>query len=121
MILNIVKLKNFLPPRLPYKRAAKKILGKSYELDLFFVKSSDMKNLNKHCRKLNKSTNVLSFALSRTAGQLVFDPALIKKEAEFYGENFKKYFWRIFLHGILHLKGFRHGRKMDAAESKIKI
>ncbi|MDP3785264.1 MAG: rRNA maturation RNase YbeY [bacterium] len=114
-------MKNFLPPRLPYERAAKKILGKSYELDLIFVKSSDMKNLNKHYRKLNKSTNVLSFALSPAFGQLVFDPNLIKKEAKSSGKPFRKYLWRLFLHGLLHLKGFQHGRKMDAAESKIKI
>ena len=121
MALTIIKFKKFTPPRLPYRRAARKVLGSAYELDLIFVPSAAMRNLNKLYRRVNKSTNVLSFALSPAYGQLVFDTNLIKQEAKSSGKPFRKYLWRLFLHGLLHLRGFRHGRKMDAAESKIKI
>ncbi len=125
MTLTVVKFKKFQPPRLPYRRAARDVLGKVYELDLIFVTSAAMKNLNKIYRQRNKSSNVLSFALSPASGQLVLDPSLIKKEPRILGETFRKYLWRLFVHGILHLKGYDHerggreGDKMSRAEERL--
>ncbi len=119
MTLKIVKLGKIGLPKLPYRKAALRVLGRSYELDLIFASSAFMKNLNKTYRRKNKSTNVLAFGLSETKGEIVFDSELIKREARKYGQTFKKQLWRLFLHGIFHLKGYKHGSRMDAAEAKI--
>jgi probable rRNA maturation factor len=125
MTLKIVKLKNVNLPKLPFRKAAKLVLGDTYKLDVIFASDKFMKNLNKTYRKKDKSTNILSFALSSKEGEIVFDTDLVKKEAKKTELSFKEYLWRLFLHGILHLKGHRHERnltaakKMSRAESKL--
>ena len=71
-MINFVKFGKISVPRrgLPFNKALKKVLGPKYELDLIFVPSPFMKNLNKIYRRGNKTTNVLSFKLADNAGQV---------------------------------------------------
>ncbi|MDP3762574.1 MAG: rRNA maturation RNase YbeY [bacterium] len=117
-MLKVVKLKKTPVPALPWQEACHKILGGKYELDLIFTPAPFMRQMNRRYRQKNKSTNVLAFSLASRAGEILVDPALAKKEAKFYGEAFKKYLWRLYVHALLHLKGLRHGRTMDKAAAK---
>ena len=94
-----------------FKKFKEKVLGKRYELDLVFVDSKTMKKLNKTYRHKNKDTNVLAFALSPGVGQIFLNPVFIKKER---GRPLALY-----IHGLLHLKGYNHGRTMDIEEKKL--
>jgi probable rRNA maturation factor len=118
MILKIVRLSKARLPKLPYGEAARKILGENYELDLIFADSRFVKNLERQYLGRKKDTNILSFPLSKSVGEIVMNPEFIKKEALNYKVSFKRYLFRLFLHGILHLKGFRHGREMEREEIK---
>ena len=108
-----------------FNKALKKVLGPKYELDLVFVPSPFMKNLNKIYRRKNKTANVLSFGLADNSGQIFFDPQLIKKEASRLKESFNSRLWRLYLHSLLHLNGMDHeaskksAHKMELEELKL--
>ena len=94
-----------------FKKAKDKVLGKKYELDLVFTDSKLMRKLNKKYRHKNKDSNVLAFALTPKVGQIFLNTAFIKKEK---GDVFALY-----IHGLLHLSGYNHGREMEKMEKKL--
>lgn len=86
------------------------VLGKSYNLSAVFIDSHLMQDLNQKYRKKDYEANVLSFALSKDEGEI-----LINKKFK----TDKNYSNCLFLHSVLHLKGFEHGKKMDEEEQKL--
>jgi rRNA maturation RNase YbeY len=84
------------------------VLGKKYDLSVASVDSKLIKKLNKRYRKKNESTSVLSFPLSETEGEILLNTELAKKEKDY-----------IFIHSLLHLKGYIHGKKMEEEEERI--
>jgi rRNA maturation RNase YbeY len=118
-IINKTKVKI---PSLPFAILAEDILGKNYSLSIAFVDEKKSKEINTIYRAKNKSTNILSFVLSKKEGELVLCPSLIKKESEDKnknrGKNFREYLGFLVIHGMLHLKGMTHSSRMDRAEEK---
>ena len=112
-MLNIVKISKVRIPILPYLVAKKKVLGIKYDLDIIIATPAMMKKIYK------KNANVLSFNLSKNQGQIFLEPNLIKKEAPLYDRNFRRHTWALYVHGLLHLKGYDHGRKMGLREIKL--
>ncbi len=100
------------------EKIKKDILGKKYSLSVGFVSPEKSHEINKKYRKKDKPTNVLSFAFSPEAGELVLCKPYIKAEAKNLNKKFND--WLIFLviHGMLHLKGMSHGSIMEEAENK---
>ena len=94
----------------------KDILGKEYSLSLAYVSEKKSQEINKKYRKKDKSTNVLSFALRKNEGELVLCKSLIKKEAKEQGKSFDHWLGFLVIHGMLHLKGMRHGSIMERTE-----
>ena len=78
-----------------------------------------MRKLNKNYRKKSGSTNILSFPLSKSEGEIFINIPLAKKEAERAKIPAKKYIDYLFIHSLLHLKGHTHGEKMRKEENKI--
>ena len=105
-------------PNLPYGDMKEKILGKSYELSLVFVGKTTAQALNKAHRKATYVPNVLSFPLSDTAGEIYITPSLAKHESKKYSLTPNGYIGFLFIHGLLHLKGYPHGDTMERAEKK---
>jgi len=93
------------------------ILGKDYSLSIALVSEKKSREINKKYRKKDKSTNVLSFALHKNEGELVLCKAVIKREAKNLGKNFEQLLGFLVIHGMLHLKGMRHGSIMERAEN----
>ncbi len=94
------------------------ILGKQYSLSIAYVSEEKSREINKKYRKKDKATNVLSFSLRKDKGELVLCRALIKKEAENFNKTFPEFLNFLVIHGMLHLKGFKHGKKMEKLEKK---
>ncbi len=94
------------------------ILGKDYDLSLALVNEKKSREINKKYRKKDKATNVLSFAFSKNSGELILCPALIRKEAKNLGQTYEEWLGELVIHGMLHLKGFKHGKKMESAERR---
>ena len=69
-------------PGLPLLAMKNDILGKNYSLSLAFVKKNKMKEINKIYRKKNKPTNILSFPLTKTSGEIIICPSVVKSETK---------------------------------------
>lgn len=105
---------------IPFKKIKDAALGQGYELSLVFVTSKISHEINNKYRGKDKSTNILSFPYSKDDGEILMDLNLIKEEARSQNENFKTYITYLFIHGLIHLKGFDHGSRMEGEEKKIR-
>ena len=106
-------------PRLPYHDIKKTVLGAQYELSLAFVGEKRAQKINKEFRNKNYVPNVLSFPYSKKSGEIVICPAVAEREAKAGGMTVKERILFLYIHGLLHLKGFDHGHKMEKAEQKL--
>lgn len=105
-------------PSLPFADIKKAILGKDYELSLVFVGDTKSRTLNRTYRNKDKPTNVLSFPLSTTEGEIFLNLKKAKSEAKDFDKAFVPFVGFLYIHGLLHLKGLDHGEKMERLEKK---
>ena len=104
----------------PFQSIKNRVLGKNYELSLVFVGNSDSQKLNKKYRSKNKPTNVLSFPIEKNVGEIFICIPVAKKEAMNFERSLNNFIALLFIHGLLHLKGMKHGKIMDKAEEKFR-
>lgn len=107
------------PVGVPFVSIKNKILGKEYELGLTLLPSLKQKKLNYQYRGINKTTNILSFPLSKNSGEITIDPVKLKKDAVLFSMNYTEFFKYLFIHGCLHLKGREHSSTMEKEENKL--
>ena len=108
------------PPRLPFVAIKNEALGEEYELELVFLDEVEMQIINREHHKKDTPTNILSFLLSKTSGQIFICLAYAKKEAPDFEKNYTNYVGFLFIHGLIHLLGFDHGSTMENEEQKIR-
>jgi probable rRNA maturation factor len=107
---------------------------KNLNLSLAWVSESEIRRINNLYRKKNRATDVLSFCEFEDAmelkvatekelflGELILCYNYIKESAvECTSENdLQKELARIIAHGVLHLLGFAHGKKMFVIQNAI--
>lgn len=90
-----------------------------------FVGEATMRKLNRESRKLDQSTDVLSFALADfkaagrrmplRAGDVYVCPAFVKRDAKASVQEYRSQLMRVIIHGVLHLLGYDHA---EPAETK---
>lgn len=105
--------------------------GKTIELSIAMVDKEEMQTLNSQYRKKDAPTDVLSFSEYESMaeicqqaenendifiGEIILCPAYISNNAKEDGETFEYALNYITSHGILHLLGFPHGKKMFAMQ-----
>lgn len=105
-------------PRLPYKDMKEDVLGARYELSVVFVGRDRAQRLNKEHRGKSYIPNVLSFPIGKNTGEIYIAPEVAKREAKSFGMTVRGYIGYLFIHGLLHLKGYDHGATMDKAEER---
>lgn len=105
-------------PRLPFVSIKEKILGPKYDLSVSFLSKTEQRKINRIYRKKDKTTNILSFSLSKNSGEITFDLAQVKKDAPLFEMTYSKFLKYLFIHGCLHLKGFEHSSTMEKEEKK---
>lgn len=106
------------PPRLPFVCIKEAILGVDYELGISFFSPKKQKEINKKYRNINKTTNILSFAITKNSGDISFDLSKIKKEKALFQMTYRELLKYLFIHGLLHLKGMDHSAIMERQEKK---
>ena len=111
---------NFPIKELPFVDIKNKALGDNYELELIFVSPKESAELNEKYHHKKGPTNILSFPLDKASGQIFICPSFAKKEAPKFGREFKNYIAFLFIHGVIHLKGFTHSSKMESEEEKFR-
>ncbi len=106
------------PVGVPFVSIKDKILGKDYDLSISFISAKKQKEINNKYRNINKTTNILSFPISKTSGEITFDLNKVKKDAPLFDMTFPKFLQYLLIHGCLHLKGFLHSDTMEKEEKK---
>lgn len=103
-------------PALPLADLKNDILGINYSLSVAFVEEKESREINKKCRGKDRPTNILSFYLHKDVGEIILCPPVVRREAKSFGKTFSGFLGFLVIHGMLHLKGMRHGSKMEKAE-----
>ncbi|PCI20678.1 rRNA maturation RNase YbeY [Candidatus Wolfebacteria bacterium] len=116
--VSVRRLTNGKLPSLPFTRLKEAVLGKKYDLSIVFVGSKMSQEINKKYRKKNKPTNILSFVLSEESGELVISLGQVRKDAPNFNKSYLDFLGFLIIHGLLHLKGYDHGKEMELLESK---
>lgn len=106
------------PVGVPFVSMKNKILGDDYEFGLTIVTPKKQKEINYKHRGKNETTNILSFPLSPTSGEITMDPIKVKKDAPLFKMSYTQFFKFLVIHGMLHLKGFEHSSTMEREEKK---
>lgn len=86
-----------------------KVLGEEYDLSVAFLSPKEMRDVTLRTKNKDKVSNVLSFPLSPASGEIL----LCREAAPPFTIEY------LFIHGLLHLKGLKHGVKMDEAEEQL--
>ena len=90
-----------------------------YELSLVICGDTLARSMNRRYRKKTYAANVLSFPLGLQEGEMFLNAQAAAREAKKYGVPLRARFVLLFAHGCLHLKGMRHGAKMEKLERKM--
>ncbi|PJZ79478.1 rRNA maturation RNase YbeY [Leptospira meyeri] len=93
------------------------------ELEILLVDDLVMKEINLERRGLNKTTDVLSFPLYSESppipfqilGEVVISMDTCRKQAKEIGHSIIDEFYRLLVHGILHLFGYDHETNEEEA------
>ena len=87
-------------------------------MTLRIVGAREAASLNRRYRGRAHATNVLSFGYAggaRMQGDVVLCHPVVLREARTQGKTHTAHYAHLVVHGILHLRGFDHARRADAA------
>ena len=104
--------------------AIKKLKIDNSIFDIIFIDDKEMHKLNKEYRGIDRTTDVLSFALNdnkhidafiNSLGDIFISIPKMKSQAIEYGHSEKRELSFLALHGLLHLLGYDHtlGKKEE--------
>lgn len=105
-------------PEFPYEEIKNAVLGKKYRLSLNFIGTKRAQTLNQTYRKKTYVPDVLSFPLDDSQGEIYICPQITFKEAHKYNLSKEGFIAFLFIHGLLHLKGYDHGATMESLERR---
>lgn len=97
------------------------------ELSCIIVDDNKIHEINKDYRQIDKSTDVISFAMEdndqyyvagmpRSLGDIFISIDHAKTQAKDYGHSLKREMCFLFTHGLLHLLGYDHMNEDDEKE-----
>jgi probable rRNA maturation factor len=95
-------------------------LGKDYTLNLIFTDSARIKKLNTIYRNKECATDILSFPLSDTEGEIYISEKEARAEAKKFDRPYDNFIAFLFIHGCTHLKGHDHGDIMEDIELSLR-
>jgi probable rRNA maturation factor len=107
-----------LPAAARFRRWARAALERDAEITLRVVGEREGRRLNRDYRGRDCATNVLSFAYGETrplAGDVVLCAPVVRREARERGIAPEAHYAHLTVHGVLHLQGYDHVRRRDAA------
>lgn len=103
---NLIKVLSYMAPE----------FLKSVEFDLLLVDDVEMSKINSDRRGLKKTTDVLSFPLyqefpplpHQMIGEVIISVDTLREQSESIGHSDIEEFYRLLVHGVLHLFGYDH-------------
>jgi probable rRNA maturation factor len=84
-------------------------------VNIIFDNNASLRALNRQFRNLNKTTDVLSFALNEPEifGEIYISLEKALSQAPAWGNTLYRELKRLIVHGCLHLAGYDHIKKCD--------
>ena len=120
MPFNITNTTKEKIPKHPFKKMAERVLGADYDLSLTIVDATEIQKINKQNRNKNQPTDILSFPLTDTVGEIFLCLSEARKEAPKFDRNYENFVGFLVIHGLMHLKGFDHSSTMEDNEMIIR-
>ncbi len=93
------------------------ILGKNYDLSIYFVGQDKIRSVNQKYRKKDYVTDILSFPYE-DFGEIYICLEKADQKAKLFDTTSENYLNYLFVHGMTHLLGHDHGDVMDKLEKK---
>lgn len=108
--------------------AKKEAISMEAEVSINFVNNSEIQEINRNYRQLNKPTDVLSFAMQEQAddeldivgediplvlGDIVISVEKAEEQAKDYDHSLERELGFLTVHGFLHLLGYDHMDEED--------
>lgn len=84
-----------------------------------FVGAKRARDLNKKLRGKTYTPNVLSYRLGTKSGEIFICPTEAAKQAPSFHLTPSILHLYLFIHGLLHIKGWAHGARMEECEQKL--
>lgn len=103
-----------------FESLKKEALGSDYELSVAFVSPEEIARLNKIYRGIDAPTDILSFPLSDSEGEIYICEEEARKESMKFGRGYDNFLQFLFIHGCVHLKGYDHSDTMERVEAGIR-
>ncbi len=102
-------------PGFPYQKTLDKALP-DWEVSLVFAGERRAKHLNEVLRSKTYIPNVLSYEVGAKSGEVVICLKEAERQAKTYDMTYTQFVGFLFIHGLLHLNGMRHGTTMEHKE-----
>ncbi len=106
-------------PRLPFLAIKEHVLGKRFILSLVIIGDARSRTLNRRYRNKDRPANVLAFPIAENEGEIFLNLRRAAIDAPRFNEKPRTFVAHLFIHAMLHLKGYQHGGTMEQAEQKI--
>jgi probable rRNA maturation factor len=95
------------------------LTGRRARVTVRFVGRGEGRRLNREFRRRDRATNVLTFGYDagrgRLAGDIVLCAPVVAREARERAKPLRAHYAHLTVHGALHLRGYDHIGKRDAA------
>ena len=115
----VANLSKSRKPSVLFEKICKHILPKNYNISVVLVNNKAIKALNKKYKGNDKTTDVLSFPISKNMGEIFINLDLIDKTAKRKKSTKKTITTFLLIHSLLHLRGYKHGSIMENMEKKM--
>ena len=105
-------------PRFAYSTIAGEVLP-GWDISLVFVGPTKARELNMQLRKKEYIPNVLSYVAGEKSGEIIICLSEAAKQAPSFSLRPNAYCLLLFIHGLLHIKGWAHSAKMEKCEQTL--
>lgn len=91
---------------------------RSGQVDVSLVDDQVIWKLNQRFRGKNRPTDVLAFSYGSDGmlGDVIISSETARKNARSFGVSYRQELKRLVVHGVLHVLGYDHGKRMSYAE-----
>lgn len=105
-------------PRFAYADLATRVLP-GWDVSLAFIGPAKAQALNVQLRKKTYVPNVLSYKVGERSGEIIICLSEAAKQAPARDMSERLFVLYLFIHGLLHLKGWAHGGTMERCERNL--
>ena len=105
-----------------FVRRAQRLAGVPGEVDVLITGNAQVQELNRHFRRKDQPTDVLSFPRAE-GGDIAISAEIARENARRYGHRAIDELKILVLHGMLHLAGYDHEQdngRMAAREARLR-